>query len=432
MKILLATDGSRYALAAARAVSQWMPSLDGSVDVLAVIPKVHTSFNSAVQALRSYSTRGLGAASGHKRMHAGEPAVRPAAAEWHGAAGRWVEEAAQLLRSRGFRVRELVRTGNPAEVAVKRAGAEPYDLVVVGAKGRGDTPFLDIGSVALATIEHVGRPVLMVRARLKGHRVPTRLKPLRLLLAVDGSPESARAAEWCARLFAAPTSRAQVLVVAERANGVGLDARTARDLAHSTARHLTASGLLADPLVDQGDAAERIGEHAHGADLIVMGSRSVLKMEERHMGSVSLEVARSAPASVLVVRNTTPVALAEPALPKSEPVGPRLEVAYRGIAGTAAVEARAQRAAAALRKVAPDLMRAHMTIGRADGRHRTGTVYDVRLELALPGRRIAVSRTPPRHKQDETLLSAIDDVCAKAKRALVEKRRKANDRRVSA
>lgn len=39
MKILLPTDGSRYALAAARAIGGWFDWPGSAVDVLAVIPK---------------------------------------------------------------------------------------------------------------------------------------------------------------------------------------------------------------------------------------------------------------------------------------------------------------------------------------------------------------------------------------------------------
>src|SRR5690606_42029362 len=72
-----------------------------------------------------------------------------------------------------------VRRGLPVQVIPALAVKGRYDLVVAGAKGRSDTPYLPIGSVALAVLEQDAfAHVLLVRERelkRKKDRKSTRL-----------------------------------------------------------------------------------------------------------------------------------------------------------------------------------------------------------------------------------------------------------------
>jgi ribosome-associated translation inhibitor RaiA len=57
---------------------------------------------------------------------------------------------------------------------------------------------------------------------------------------------------------------------------------------------------------------------------------------------------------------------------------------------------------------------------------RTGNLYDVRIDLAVPGGEIVVDREPPAQHQNEDLTSALRDAFDRARRRLedfVEKRR---------
>jgi hypothetical protein len=108
---------------------------------------------------------------------------------------------------------------------------------------------------------------------------------------------------------------------------------------------------------------------------------------------------------------------------------PALEIAHHGLHAAPAIEERALRAAAGLQRVAPDLVRSRLTLARSNRRHRQGSVYEVRLDLTIPGREIVVSERPTGPREDETLISAIDGAYAKARRALIEARRKAVARR---
>ena len=74
MKILLATDGSRYALAAARALAGWFSWSGGAVDLLAVAPPDRPSGD----------RRPFGRDIGRER-------------EWKGPVGRWLSSTERRL-----------------------------------------------------------------------------------------------------------------------------------------------------------------------------------------------------------------------------------------------------------------------------------------------------------------------------------------------
>jgi cold shock CspA family protein len=75
-----------------------------------------------------------------------------------------------------------------------------------------------------------------------------------------------------------------------------------------------------------------------------------------------------------------------------------------------------------LERSASDLLRARATVSQRDRRHHSGNLYDVRLELSLPGRDVVVSRTAPPHRESETLVTAIGEAFDKARRLLLAQR----------
>ncbi|NIP60875.1 MAG: universal stress protein, partial [Gemmatimonadetes bacterium] len=166
MRILFGTDGSRYSLAAARFLADWIPGEGKRVDLVAVAPKAPPSER------RSY----------------GKP--QPTEELWRGAVGRWIEDAARPLESRGFDVeRRPAQSASAASHIVERARTEDYDLVVVGGKGRSDEPYFDVGSVARSVLDYAPTSVLMVREREpkdREKRIPDELHPFRILLPTDG------------------------------------------------------------------------------------------------------------------------------------------------------------------------------------------------------------------------------------------------------
>jgi nucleotide-binding universal stress UspA family protein len=233
----------------------------------------------------------------------------------------WLDRAEKRLRARGFTVTRRVRRGLPAQVARELAAKGKYDLVVVGAKGRSDVPFLPTGSVALAVLEHhVAANVILVRERelQKEKQVPTRLRPFPVLFATDGSPGFEAAARSFYRMLTVPELRPIAIAVAEPpapAALLNMDSadrkqllRTLDDAARRWAQEakplLVRPGIRAQAVVLRGRPVAAILAEAKRsrARLIVLRSRGMRSPAAPPLGSVALQVARFAPCSVLIVR----------------------------------------------------------------------------------------------------------------------------------
>ncbi|MDY0067472.1 MAG: universal stress protein [Steroidobacteraceae bacterium] len=296
MKILLAIDGSRYSLAATRFLCAYMADPARQVDVVHVLP-VAVSAGAAFPRRQSQEVR------------------LPQAAR------SWFDRTINRLEARGFKVAKHVRRGLPVHVIPALAVKGRYDLVVAGAKGRSDTPYLPIGSVALAVLEQDAfAHVLLVRERelKRKKQIPTRVRPFTAIFAVDGSQRAEQAARVFYEMFSAPHLQPIALSVAdapEPAALAGMDSadrrRLLRELDQAAWRWArTAKSWLARPGVRpqarmvRGRPAAAIVEEArrNGASLIVLGSRGVKSPTGWPLGSVALQVARHAPCSVLIVR----------------------------------------------------------------------------------------------------------------------------------
>jgi nucleotide-binding universal stress UspA family protein len=155
---------------------------------------------------------------------------------------------------------------------------------------------------------------------------------MKIVLAVDGSPYSAEAAEGVA---ARPWPKGTVIRVLSAVEDVtppaaelwydaGGSLEVARQelmtraelLTAQIAESLRASGLTAEAAVRHGDARSVIVDEAKewDADLIVLGSHGYTGLKRWLLGSVSQSVVSHAPCSVEVVRRKQQE---EPELPRS-------------------------------------------------------------------------------------------------------------------
>jgi len=296
MRILLGIDGSRYALAATRFICDYLAQPGRHVDIVHVLP------------LRVQE----GAAA---------PRRQPEDVRVPAQSRSWLDRADKQLQSRGFTTARRVRRGVPARVVTELAAKGDYDLVVLGAKGRSNIPFLPVGSVALAVLErHTPANVLLVREREleKEQQIPTTLRPFPTLFATDGSARIEPAARTFFRLFNVPQLQPVAVSVAELPESAALATmdteergkllRHIQDAAGRWARE--AKPLLARPGVRpqartlRGRAATAIVQEASrcGARLIVLGSRGARSPADAPLGSTTLQIARLSPCSVLVVR----------------------------------------------------------------------------------------------------------------------------------
>jgi nucleotide-binding universal stress UspA family protein len=209
----------------------------------------------------------------------------------------------------------------PTQVVPELAAKGKYDLVVVGAKGRSDVPFLPTGSVALAVLEHhLAADVILVRERelQREKRIPTRLRPFPVLFATDGSPGFEAVARSFFRTLSVPELRPTAIAVAqapEPAALLNMDSADRKQLLRQldeAARRwvkeakplLVRPGVRAQAVVVRGRPAASIVAEARRskAELIVVRSRGIMSPAVPPLGSVALQVARFAPCSVLVVR----------------------------------------------------------------------------------------------------------------------------------
>ena len=398
MRILLPTDGSRHALAAARALSGWFDWPGGEVDVLAVVP-----------GQPEYESRD-------------SEEAREGATEWKGRVRRWLDDTESRLHASGLRTRTLSLSGEPSELVLAEA-SQGYDLVAVGVKGRSDEPFLDIDSVARALLERAPTSLLLVRERKqagRSERLPTPQHPLKVLFAADGSAPAERAVSTYAKLAPVDRVALTVLAVADAASGGGLEETDARGVARRLASNLANQGYAATEQTQAGEAASAILDAATDADLIVMGAR-VPDPDVTWLGSVGLQVAGALPCSLLIVRESPPAPMpAETQVPEQPSIP--FEIAYQKMEMSPLAERHILRGIARLQKVAPDLIAVRATLSQQQKRHRTGNLYHVKLRLSLPGPDIEVSRTPSSRKDDESLVFAIGEAFDKARRQVVEQR----------
>jgi nucleotide-binding universal stress UspA family protein len=283
MRILLATDGSEPARAAAEWIRHFRFPATAEVLVVTV----------AVPAPATLDV--VEAPQGEVRDVA--EAARRALAE------RWPEVEARTVE------------GDPQTAILQMASEWRADLVVLGARGLGAFAGLLLGSVSLGVARHTACPVLIT----KGPPRPVRTA----LIAVDGSPDSLAAARFCASLPLEPALRVRLLAVAEpprfpssapgairsqlrTASQDILRERTAEmeDVLRATEGELGARPTPVERVVVVGSPGEAIVEAARttGADLVVVGARGLGMFGRLLLGSVSEQVLRHAPCPVLLVK----------------------------------------------------------------------------------------------------------------------------------
>ena len=129
----------------------------------------------------------------------------------------------------------------------------------------------------------------------------------RIVVGVDGSPESRAALHWAvgeARLRGAELQAVHVWgapALASPTDELRLEART---LVDSVVAEALAGGddVKVTPVLVQGNPAELIVEASRGADLLVVGSRGRGGFAGMLLGSVSAQCAHHAVCPVVIVR----------------------------------------------------------------------------------------------------------------------------------
>lgn len=142
MKILVATDGSKPALHAVKHAAKLVQQL--------------SAMSNSITLISVHDDAGLR----HAKAFVGRDAVADYLREL---SEKELQPARKLLDAAGIKHDMEVRTGHVAQEIVDCARSGKFDLIVLGAKGRGAIADLLLGSVAQRVLATAQVPVLLVR-----------------------------------------------------------------------------------------------------------------------------------------------------------------------------------------------------------------------------------------------------------------------------
>ncbi len=303
MKILVAVDGSAFALAAVDFITSRRTLLGDEPDlelfnVQAPIP---------TRAARAVGRKALAA---YYREEA-DKALHPARAR---------------LKRAGIFARSEYRVGHAAAEIAQRAENNETDLIVLGSHGHGALAGLVLGSVTNSVLARSKRPVLAVRGGSAGSAGRGLDDSLRVGIAVDGSKYSRIAMRYVLRhrtLFgAAPTffllnvvpdfsmaampDLAGVPIPAFTPEQVeALQARAFESVLAPMRKLLAVAKVRADEVRLAGNAGVEIAAAAkkRRLDLLVLGSHGRGAFRRAVLGSVATRVAAHSDVPLLLIRD---------------------------------------------------------------------------------------------------------------------------------
>ena len=185
MKVLIGIDGSRGSFAAVRLASRLLSPTEDRVALYYSPPDIRLS-----------ARRGASPEIVERARAALTESVLQ-------------EGRAQLPEAMRARLETIVGTKNPRQGMILAADAWRAELIVVGATGKGKAARLFLGGVAKSVVHTATVPVLVVRA-IDDAPSP---RPLRVLLAFDGSAASRRAAPFLERFTWPEGAEGRVMTV---------------------------------------------------------------------------------------------------------------------------------------------------------------------------------------------------------------------------
>jgi nucleotide-binding universal stress UspA family protein len=294
MKILLATDGSKYSDGAARFLERFNLSGADEITALHVIPGVPFP-------------------------HSGGPYKAALMQLGEELAPLIIDETAGLLKDLRAKVSTAVTTGHPADAIVAVGKQSASDIIVIGNRGMKAIGSLLLGSVARAVAINAEQSVLIVKP-LQGKQDG----PLKLLFATDGSS----CAEETERVLSLIPFRPDTCITAMYVSlsaymdipdryCSGMDERMKKIVASMRLSETEYAEKVLEQartrlqekfrdvatLIKNGDPSEQILSAAREtqADIIALGSRGIRGVSGM-LGSVARNVLGHADCSVLVCK----------------------------------------------------------------------------------------------------------------------------------
>ncbi|KLN53184.1 universal stress protein [Variovorax paradoxus] len=142
MKILVATDGSKYALRAVKYAAKligWLRPAAHSITLISVHDNTNLRFANSI----------LGSEDVIAFLHQRSTAE--------------LKAAMKFLKTADIDHRSVIRTGHVAQEIVRFAKEGKFDLIVLGSKGRSAIVDLLLGSVAQRVLATARQPVVLVK-----------------------------------------------------------------------------------------------------------------------------------------------------------------------------------------------------------------------------------------------------------------------------
>jgi ribosomal subunit interface protein len=97
-----------------------------------------------------------------------------------------------------------------------------------------------------------------------------------------------------------------------------------------------------------------------------------------------------------------------------------MQVSFRGMKPSVAVEDRIRKEVAKLERYSERLTSCRVVVERSQRRHHQGNLFHVRIDLTLPGREVLVKREPAEHHAHEDVYVAIRDAFDAARRRIMD------------
>lgn len=231
------------------------------------------------------------------------------------AACEMAEMAAAELEVAGVPVTIHQRAGRLADEVVNQARVAPYNLVIIGSRGRRGVVRLLLGSVALHVTEHAPASVLVVKGRARHLR--------QFLVCSSAGPVSEHTVQFAGRLARALEASVTLLHVMSQLP-LALDAlpgdleASAEELIRRGSREgvhlgrmlqlLAAEGQIGRAVVRHGLVLDEIiSESREGQyDLLVIGAHVTPGLDARLVDDLSADILLAANRPVLVVRYPQP------------------------------------------------------------------------------------------------------------------------------
>lgn len=296
MKILIGYDGSDCAKAAIEDLSRaGFPETAEAV----ILTVTETWLSEDLNEESFAETFGFAGAETFKQINA-------AALEKIAEGEKLAVEAASRVRQKfpGWQVGQKAVGGSAEWGIIQEANEFKPDLIVVGSHGHSAAGRFILGSVSLKVLSKSRSSVRVARRSMA--RAEDDDSPLRIVIAIDGSPDAWKAVESVLQRRWLPETSVRLVSAVESVPFSVLLAELpkAEEMRDSAAAELKAKGLHVSTVVEFGRAKDVITKEAEkwGADAIFIGAKGHSWTERVLLGSVSHAVAARARCAVEVVR----------------------------------------------------------------------------------------------------------------------------------